>query len=53
MRKVLEELRLDEDEDNDEEMPLTTLEGSTPKKQKKRKSDAMDVSRRALINLKD
>lgn len=45
IRKVLDELALDEDgDDEDEEMPLTTLEPSPKKeKRKKRKSDAMDV----------
>ncbi|KAJ7702454.1 hypothetical protein B0H17DRAFT_1167267 [Mycena rosella] len=43
IRKVLQDLAL-EDDDNDEEMPLTTLEPSPQKeKKKKRKSEAMDV----------
>ncbi|KAJ7074404.1 hypothetical protein C8F01DRAFT_1273523 [Mycena amicta] len=42
MRKVLEDLALEEDDDD--EMPLTALEPSPKKKdKKKRKSDAMDV----------
>ncbi|KAJ7156103.1 hypothetical protein C8R43DRAFT_425740 [Mycena crocata] len=46
MRKVLEDLALDDDEDDaDVDMPLTTLEPSPQKKEKKkkRKSEAMDV----------
>jgi nucleolar protein 56 len=46
IRKVLDDLALeDDDEDADVDMPLTTLEPSPKKKEKKkkRKSDAMDV----------
>jgi nucleolar protein 56 len=45
IRKVLDDLALeDDDEDADVDMPLTTLEPSPKKeKKKKRKSDAMDV----------
>ncbi|KAJ7070351.1 hypothetical protein B0H15DRAFT_870697 [Mycena belliarum] len=46
IRKVLQDLALDEDDDEaDVDMPLTTLEPSPQKKEKKkkRKSDAMDV----------
>ncbi|KAJ7197283.1 Nop-domain-containing protein [Mycena pura] len=45
MRKVMQDLALeDDDEDGDVDMPLTTLEPSPKKeKKKKRKSDAMDV----------
>ncbi|CAK5279411.1 unnamed protein product [Mycena citricolor] len=45
MRKVLQDLALedDADDDADAEMPLTTLEPSPKKEKKKRKSEAMDV----------